>query len=32
MAPGEMEQIALKKEWLTGDEMKITVEAREEDA
>ena len=32
MAPGEMEQIALKKEWLTGDETKITVEAREEDA
>lgn len=32
MAPGEMEQIMLKKEWLTGDEVRITVEAREEEA
>lgn len=30
MAPGEMEQIALKKEWLTGGEAEITLDAREE--
>ncbi len=30
MAPGEMEQIVLKREWLTGSEEKITVWAGEE--
>lgn len=31
MAPGEMEQILLKKEWLTGSEKEITVWAGEEE-
>ncbi len=30
MAPGEMEQITLKKDWLTGGEREIVIEAREE--
>ena len=30
MAPGEMEQIKLKREWLTGDEASIIIEACEE--
>lgn len=29
MAPGEMEQLILKKEWLTGGETQLTVEAKE---
>ncbi len=27
MAPGEMEQVLLKKEWFTGAEQEIVVEA-----
>lgn len=30
MAPGEMEQITIKREWLTGGEEALTLEAREE--
>lgn len=30
MAPGEMEQVVLKREWFSGSEEKITVEAVEE--
>ena len=30
MAPGEMEQVVLKREWFSGNEEKITVEAVEE--
>ncbi|MCI9258031.1 NAD(P)/FAD-dependent oxidoreductase [Acutalibacter sp.] len=30
MAPGEMEQIVLKKEWFSGAETELTVEAQEE--
>ena len=30
MAPGEMEQIVLKQEWLTGTEESITLWAEEE--
>ena len=29
MAPGEMEQVKLKREWFTGQEKEIVVEARE---
>lgn len=31
MAPGEMEQITIKREWLTGSEKSLTLEAREEE-
>lgn len=31
MAPGEMEQLTVKKEWLTGSEENLTLEAREEE-
>lgn len=31
MAPGEMEQITIKREWLTGSEELLTLEAREEE-
>ena len=30
MAPGEMEQVVLKREWFSGNEEEITVEAVEE--
>ena len=29
MAPGEMEQVKLKREWFTGQEKEIVVEALE---
>lgn len=31
MAPGEMEQLIIKREWLTGGEEALTLEAREEE-
>ena len=31
MAPGEMEQLTVKKEWLTGGGEALTLEAREEE-
>ena len=31
MAPGEMEQLTIKKEWLTGSEASLTLEASEEE-
>lgn len=31
MAPGEMEQLTIKKEWLTGGENSLTLEASEEE-
>ena len=32
MAPGEMEQVIFKREWLTGAEQEIRVVAEEEEA
>ncbi len=31
MAPGEMEQLIIKRDWLTGSEGSLTLEAREEE-
>ena len=31
MAPGEMEQLIIKRDWFTGSEESLTLEAREEE-